>query len=407
MKTKLLARLMVLVLLVSTLSIVGCVHVKASPDGYTVTDYDNSMVKAVDRLVALQSDKDFGWGWVVTGLTQHSASPSATNLYGVTALGLLDGYELTGNTSYFNASRDVADFIMYGNASEGDFYNGLYYDFGHGPSWYWWGYSFDYRYLVRFSEVSGNTTYRDYSIDAWNWVKENRGQYYGDGNQTAMYNYLYAWYGTHGATIWQSADFAMAALVCGDTAWAENMIEVIQNNLTKIDGTDPDRYIGWGKALELFQAVDPTTYASDITTLIGNLTNSQLPNGSWGNSAQGTAYALIGLAAVNEIEVSRKGADWLVGNQSANGGWESTEYSEIDSEAAQGLKAVADIVCISQGDLNRDRIVNIADVVIAALAFGSGPSDPNWNPIADLNGDDIINIVDLVRIGVNFGKTPT
>ncbi|MFQ5999529.1 MAG: hypothetical protein ACE5J6_02000 [Candidatus Bathyarchaeia archaeon] len=66
------------------------------------------------------------------------------------------------------------------------------------------------------------------------------------------------------------------------------------------------------------------------------------------------------------------------------------------------------------GDVNGDGIVDIVDVVIAAIAFGSmAVDDPttlwnetkNWDPDADLNGDGLIDIIDLVIIGVNFGKT--
>lgn len=57
------------------------------------------------------------------------------------------------------------------------------------------------------------------------------------------------------------------------------------------------------------------------------------------------------------------------------------------------------------GDINGDGVVNIQDVVIAALAFGTQPGNPNWNPLADLNKDGKVNIVDLVIIAINFGKT--
>jgi hypothetical protein len=56
------------------------------------------------------------------------------------------------------------------------------------------------------------------------------------------------------------------------------------------------------------------------------------------------------------------------------------------------------------GDINGDGIIGITDVVIAAIAFGSKPGDPNWNPLADLNQDGTINIQDLVIIRDNFGK---
>jgi hypothetical protein len=64
-------------------------------------------------------------------------------------------------------------------------------------------------------------------------------------------------------------------------------------------------------------------------------------------------------------------------------------------------------------DLNHDRIVDIVDVVIVALAFGSAAEDDpgtpwdeteDWNPDADLNGDGIVDIVDLVTVALHFGE---
>jgi hypothetical protein len=65
------------------------------------------------------------------------------------------------------------------------------------------------------------------------------------------------------------------------------------------------------------------------------------------------------------------------------------------------------------GDVNGDGIVNILDVLVVVLAFGSmaedDPSTPwnetrKWNADADLIDDGKINIYDLVVIGINFGK---
>lgn len=60
---------------------------------------------------------------------------------------------------------------------------------------------------------------------------------------------------------------------------------------------------------------------------------------------------------------------------------------------------------ILYGDLNNDGIVDIYDVVAIALAFGSRPEDPSWNPLADLVQDGVIDIFDVVSIARNFGKT--
>jgi len=59
------------------------------------------------------------------------------------------------------------------------------------------------------------------------------------------------------------------------------------------------------------------------------------------------------------------------------------------------------------GDLNGDGKVDMRDLSIVALAFGSYPRDPRWNPIADVNKDNKINMKDMVIICKNFGKTYT
>lgn len=57
-----------------------------------------------------------------------------------------------------------------------------------------------------------------------------------------------------------------------------------------------------------------------------------------------------------------------------------------------------------QGDVNHDATIDIFDCVLAALAFGSVPSDPQWNPHCDVNLDNTIDIFDMVTIALNFGK---
>ena len=55
-------------------------------------------------------------------------------------------------------------------------------------------------------------------------------------------------------------------------------------------------------------------------------------------------------------------------------------------------------------DVNGDGKVTITDIVIIALAFGSKPGDPNWNPNADLNGDGKVTITDIVIAALHFGE---
>jgi len=57
-----------------------------------------------------------------------------------------------------------------------------------------------------------------------------------------------------------------------------------------------------------------------------------------------------------------------------------------------------------RGDINGDNAVNIGDLDEAALAFGTTPSDSNWNSMADLVHDDLIDIFDIVLIAADYGK---
>lgn len=55
-------------------------------------------------------------------------------------------------------------------------------------------------------------------------------------------------------------------------------------------------------------------------------------------------------------------------------------------------------------DVNGDRKVNIVDIFIVILAFGSNPTHPKWNPLADLNHDNQVNVVDMFIAIQNFGE---
>jgi len=56
-------------------------------------------------------------------------------------------------------------------------------------------------------------------------------------------------------------------------------------------------------------------------------------------------------------------------------------------------------------DFNNDGIIDIFDLVRMALAFGSVPGMPNWDPYVDLNQDGLIDIFDLVVVALRFGET--
>jgi hypothetical protein len=56
-------------------------------------------------------------------------------------------------------------------------------------------------------------------------------------------------------------------------------------------------------------------------------------------------------------------------------------------------------------DVNGDGVVDIYDLVTVAVAYGSTPTDPNWNPNADINVDNTVDIYDLIIAASHFGES--
>ena len=54
------------------------------------------------------------------------------------------------------------------------------------------------------------------------------------------------------------------------------------------------------------------------------------------------------------------------------------------------------------GDLNGDGKVNLQDLVLLALAYGSTPGSPNWNPNADIEGTGRVGLTDLVILAQHY-----
>jgi PKD repeat protein len=61
-------------------------------------------------------------------------------------------------------------------------------------------------------------------------------------------------------------------------------------------------------------------------------------------------------------------------------------------------------------DLDRNYVIDMRDVAIAARAFGTSPGDPLWNPDADITGpgdvpDGKVDMRDIALVATHFGET--
>ena len=355
MKEKVAVILMFSIFLMNILCVAVPIEpVGANPSGYTYANYVNAITKTADRLIALQSPTDYGWDWDVTGLSSHTAGSSSPNLYGVTAIGLLDAYLKTANPTYLTAAENAANELMIGNISAWGTYAPPY-RLGYTAGV--WGYSFDYDFLMQLYAVTSNSSYATYASAAWAWQKANIPRF---TNAGTLWDY-YASSGSYGEAAWMASDWGLAAYGMGDTAFARAMADLVDGNIFNIALPMVEPYLstnytndivnmGMGEALKFLATVEyPATYTTDMAYLGGNLTSNQLPDGSWNfnsttigaGDVQTTAYCVLGLLGAEEGVVARQGADWLVNNQTTlnNGGWpeDPNEYSEIDSEAMQAL----------------------------------------------------------------------
>lgn len=75
------------------------------------------------------------------------------------------------------------------------------------------------------------------------------------------------------------------------------------------------------------------------------------------------------------------------------------ETDTIDNTYIDGVVKV-----VIPGDIDGNGIVDIYDAIRLAVAFGSDPGDPNWNPNADINGDAIIDIYDAIMLAIHYGE---
>lgn len=57
------------------------------------------------------------------------------------------------------------------------------------------------------------------------------------------------------------------------------------------------------------------------------------------------------------------------------------------------------------GDLNGDRVIDLADLAGLLAAFGTTPTDENYNPAADLDGSGAIDLADLAGLLAVFGTS--
>jgi hypothetical protein len=131
-----------------------------------------------------------------------------------------------------------------------------------------------------------------------------------------------------------------------------------------------------------------TVAGQQVTILVRNPgTTTTLDSYTTSLDASGNFSVIT--SRIGTFDVAIKGAHWLrkvVANVTFN---------------AQGAAGVSPT--LTNGDINGDNVISLSDFTLLRTAFGSTPSDPNWNANADLNGDGAVSLSDFTILRAHFG----
>jgi hypothetical protein len=307
----------------TTLLLIVVVLAVAAPAGWAGGNARKPAIDAAaDRVVALQRTDT---GWEGTWYWYVGSTYNATNLTGVTALGLLEAYRDAKDPAYLDSAIDAAGFIQ---AHLGvDATGTQYWPRLTAP---------DVIFLHRLSQVTGDSSYAARATSEWNNLKVSY-------PTAASLDTLFRTISRRSA--WDIAFFLEAAYLSGDMTWADDAAAILANTSdTFYYGTDT-----WWYALNVAASIRSLVgcgYAGQYNDAIVELLNSlvgladdETGVGGW---VQDTAYAVLAFSTVGG-SANRFANDlgrWLANQQQANGGWlepDGDEYPEADGEALRAL----------------------------------------------------------------------
>jgi uncharacterized protein YvpB len=129
-------------------------------------------------------------------------------------------------------------------------------------------------------------------------------------------------------------------------------------------------------------------------------TRHSLPNITAGSFAQ-TSWSIHAIeTGLHNVSVTVRGT--VEGNVGIHGTYPYYDYAD---EIGGSINDTVVIPEFLETDLNNDGTVNILDISIVAMAFGTKPSDENWNETADMDKNEEVNIIDVSIVALDYGKT--
>ena len=282
-----------------------------------------AIIDASNRVVELQrtdTDWEGTWYWYV------GSTGNATNLTGVTALGLLEAYNDTKDPAYLTSAENAANFIIthLGVGATGTQYSVR-------------TTAVDIVFLHELSKVTGDPSYAQRATLEW----ANLTSYWPTaGDLDTLFRAIPR------RSAWDIAFFLEAAYLSGDTVWADQAAMILADlNDTFYYGTDT-----WWFPLNVAGSIRALIYSGygeiyrdEINTQIYWLMGLVDDDTGVGGYIQDTSYAVIAFRIVGGAahRYANDLARWISVQQADNGGWleAGDEYPEIDGEALRALSS--------------------------------------------------------------------
>jgi outer membrane protein assembly factor BamB len=205
----------------------------------------------------------------------------------------------------------------------------------------------------------------------------------------------------------------------GQEVWNYNLTAPPVSSATLIPqhalvGTQDGTIYCFGPAFTIHSIVISNLTASSLEVGQGyslNISATVQNNGDYEENFNVTAYA-NGTAINTEGVALMNGSSTVVSfawdtTGLAYGNYTISAYATPvpDQTNTTNNSAIAGQVLITiPGDLNGDFTVGLSDLVTLAKAYGSRPSDPNWNPNADIDGNGAVGLSDLVILAQHYGQ---
>jgi hypothetical protein len=81
--------------------------------------------------------------------------------------------------------------------------------------------------------------------------------------------------------------------------------------------------------------------------------------------------------------------------------------TDVDGRSSQ-VSAIVQVlnVTLKMYDVDGNHKIDLADVLAVAIAYGSYPGHPKWDPACDFNHDDKVDLDDYLGVALNYGHDP-